>query len=333
MKISKITVIGGGSWGTALGALLAKKGYVVEMLLRDPALAETINRSRENHRYLPGFKLPENLAASTDADDALSGSELIVWAIPCQASRQVMRELRHCLPGNPIIISATKGIEAANLRRMEELVQEELHGLEACYGVISGPSFAREVMEGMPTAVVLACRNSELCRLLQDVFATRCFRTYASLDVVGVELGGAVKNVIAIAAGLIDGLGLGHNSMAALITRGLAEISRLGIAMGAVEQTFLGLSGVGDLVLTCTGGLSRNRHVGFELGKGRKLAAIIKDMNMVAEGVKTAVAVQELSRKNKVDMPITNAVCQVLSGAVTPEEVVHLLMTRALKME
>ncbi|MBQ4132933.1 MAG: NAD(P)-dependent glycerol-3-phosphate dehydrogenase [Desulfovibrionaceae bacterium] len=331
MQISKISVVGGGSWGTALAALLAGKGYPVNMLLRDWELAENINARHENHRYLPGFSLPDNLIAGVNADAALSESNLIVWAIPCQASRTVIRSIRSSLPENPVIISATKGIEEAHLQRMEEVMAEELP--QASYGVISGPSFAREVMENMPTAVVLACRNQNLCTSLQDIFSTRYFRTYASQDVTGAELGGAVKNVIAIAAGLIDGLGFGHNTMAALITRGLAEISRLGMAMGADSQTFLGLSGVGDLVLTCTGALSRNRHVGFELGKGRSLSEIVEKMNMVAEGVKTAVGVQELALQKNVDMPITNAVCRVLNGEISPRDAVHLLMTRSLKRE
>lgn len=333
MQISKITVIGGGSWGTSLAALLAGKDYPTSVLVRDSELADAINRSRENPRYLSGFKLPDALSASTDASFALNGTSLIVWGIPCQSSRAVMRELRPYFPKNSIIVSATKGIEVSGLCRIEEIVEEELGGLGIRYGVISGPSFAKEVIQQKPTAVVLASRNEEICKPLQDIFSTRNFRTYASLDVVGVEVGGAVKNVIAIAAGLIDGLGLGHNSMAALITRGLAEISRLGIAMGAEEQTFSGLSGVGDLVLTCTGALSRNRHVGYQLGKGQDLATITHEMRMVAEGVKTAVAVQDMACKQDVDMPITDAVCQVLEGRIKPEDSVELLMTRSLKRE
>ena len=333
MDIAKITVVGGGSWGTALAALLAGKGYAVTMLMRDAGLAQAVHNRHENPRYLPGFTLPAGLAATIDPALALEGAGLIVWAIPCQSGRAVLKALRPWMPENPLIVSATKGIETAGLRRMEELVQEELAGLAPRYGVISGPSFAEEVMQDIPTAVVLACRDEQLCRRLQDVFSTGRFRAYAGFDVVGVELGGAVKNVIAIAAGMIDGLGLGHNTMAALITRGLAEISRLGLAMGAEARTFLGLSGVGDLTLTCTGGLSRNRHVGVELGQGRALAAIINDMHMVAEGVKTAPAVQELARRYNVDMPITAAVCQVLNGEVSPAGAVQQLMARALKME
>lgn len=333
MQISKIIVVGGGSWGTALAALLAGKDYPISVLVRDPELADAINFSRENTRYLPGLELPDALSATTDAPFALAGASLIVWAIPCQSSREAMRKLRPYFPRNSIVVSATKGIEVSGLRRIEELVAEELGGLGIKYGVISGPSFAKEVMLQKPTAVVLACRNEEICEPLQDVFSTRYFRTYASLDVVGVEMGGAVKNVIAIAAGLINGLGLGHNAMAALITRGLAEISRLGIAMGAEEQTFLGLSGVGDLVLTCTGELSRNRHVGYQLGQGQDLATITHEMRMVAEGVRTAVAVQKMARGQDVDMPITSAVCQVLEGSIKPEESVDMLMTRALKRE
>ena len=333
MQISKVTVIGGGSWGTALAALLAGKKYPVSVLVRDAELATGMNGIQENTRYLPGLKLPDSLRATIDAAEALDGTNLVVWAIPCQSSREAMRALRPHFPKNTIMVSATKGIEVANLRRVEEIAQEELGGLGLNYAVISGPSFAKEVVQQKPTAVVLACRNEHISTPLQDVFSTRRFRTYASNDVVGVELGGAVKNVIAIAAGLIDGMELGYNAMAALITRGLAEISRLGVAMGAEGQTFMGLSGVGDLVLTCTGALSRNRHVGVELGKGRDLASITHAMRMVAEGVKTAVAVQNLARERDVDLPITAAVCQVLAGSITPDEAVHLLMTRALKRE
>ena len=333
MQISKITVIGGGSWGTALAALLAGKKYPASVLVRDSELARSINELHENSRYLPGLKLPEGLFATTSEAEALDQTDLIVWAIPCQSSREAMRKLRPHFPRNSVVVSATKGIEVANLRRVEEMVEEELGGLGVNYAVISGPSFAKEVVQDKPTAVVLACRNKQICKPLQSVFSTRHFRAYASLDVVGVEMGGAVKNVIAIAAGLIDGLGLGYNAMAALITRGLAEICRLGLAMGADKQTFMGLSGVGDLVLTCTGELSRNRNVGYQLGKGKDLATITHEMRMVAEGVKTAVAVQNLAREKNVDMPITAAVCQVLAGSVKPEEAVHLLMTRALKME
>lgn len=333
MEISKVTVIGGGSWGTALASLLAGKKYPTSILVRDPELAAAINQQRENTRYLAGLKLPKALGATTDDAKALEGASLIVWAIPCQSSREAMHALRPHFPKNSILVSATKGIEVANLRRVEEIVGEELGGLGVNYAVLSGPSFAKEVVQEKPTAVVLACRNEEICKPLQDVFSTDNFRTYASLDVTGAEMGGAVKNVIAIAAGLIDGLGLGYNAMAALITRGLAEISRLGLAMGADKQTFMGLSGVGDLVLTCTGALSRNRFVGYELGKGKDLATITHEMRMVAEGVKTAVAVQNLSREQMVDMPITSAVCQVLAGSIAPQEAVHLLMTRTLKME
>ena len=332
-NLSKITVIGGGSWGTALASLLAGKGYQVALLVRNHELACAINNQHENVRYLPGLKLPVNISAYTSPQAALQGANVLLWAIPCQSSRKVLRELKPHLPVNPIIVSATKGIEVEHLKTVEEIVLEEISDLNPCYSALSGPSFAKEVVQQMPTAVVLACRNVELGCSLQEVFSTKYFRTYSSRDVTGVELGGAVKNVIAIAAGMTDGLGFGHNTKAALITRGLAEICRLGVALGADVQTFMGLSGMGDLVLTCTGELSRNRHVGICLGQGQNLNTIIKEMHMVAEGVRTAVAVNGLAAEKGVDMPITNAVCAVLDGSVKPKEAVHLLMTRTLKME
>ena len=333
MNLSKITVIGGGSWGTALASLLGGKGYEVSLLVRDQELAYAINNRHENPRYLPGLKLPASISASTLPKQALQGANLLVWAIPCQSSRKVLAELKPFLPLNPVIVSATKGIEVEHLKTVEEIVLEEIIDLNPSYSVLSGPSFAKEVTQQMPTAVVLACRKAEVGRALQEVFSTKYFRTYSSLDVVGVEFGGAVKNVIAIAAGMTEGLGFGHNTKAALITRGLAEICRLGVALGADVQTFMGLSGMGDLVLTCTGELSRNRHVGVCLGQGQNLDTIINNMRMVAEGVRTAVAVKGLALEKGVDMPITNAVCAVLDGSVTPKEAVDLLMTRTLKVE
>lgn len=332
-NISKITVIGGGSWGTALASLLGGKGYEVALLVRDEGLAQSINSQRENARYLAGLKLPASITACTSPQIALQGANLLLWAIPCQNSRVALRELKPYLPNRPLIVSATKGIEVEHLKTVEQIVLEEISDLHPSYSVLSGPSFAKEVVENMPTAVVLACRNAEHSFNLQEVFSTEYFRTYSSLDVTGVELGGAVKNVIAIAAGMTDGLGFGHNTKAALITRGLAEISRLGVVLGADGQTFMGLSGMGDLVLTCTGGLSRNRHVGVCLGQGQNLDTIIKEMHMVAEGVRTAVAVNALAAQRGVDMPITNAVCAVLDGSIKPKEAVYRLMTRSLKME
>ena len=332
-NLSKISVIGGGSWGTALAALLGGKGYEVALLVRDEELACAINTQQENSRYLPGLKLPASISAHTSPKPSLQGANLLLWAIPCQSSRKVLRELKPYLPAKPVIVSATKGIEVEHLKTVEQIVLEEISDLNPSYSVLSGPSFAKEVVQQMPTAVVLACRNAELGRTLQEVFSNKYFRAYSSRDVAGVELGGAVKNVIAIAAGMTDGLGFGHNTKAALITRGLAEICRLGVALGADVQTFMGLSGMGDLVLTCTGELSRNRHVGLCLGQGQNLDAIIKEMRMVAEGVRTAVAVNGLALEKGVDMPITNAVCAVLDGSVKPKEAVDLLMTRALKME
>lgn len=332
-KSNTVAVVGGGSWGTALGALLAGKGYAVQILLRDAEVAKAINARHENSRYLPGFALPPNLKASCEADKVLPQANLIVWAVPCQASRKALRELKAFLPPRPLLVSATKGIEAERLQTVEAIVFEEIVALEPRYAVLSGPSFAEEVLKNMPTAVVLSCRDEDLGRHLQQVFSTHLFRAYASSDVTGVELGGAVKNVIAIAAGLVDGLGLGHNTKAALITRGLAEISRLGVALGASEKTFMGLSGLGDLVLTCTGDLSRNRHVGFCLGQGQKLSDIFAAMRSVAEGVRTSEGVKNLARQKNVEMPITEAVCAVLAEKLPPARAIETLMGRELKTE
>lgn len=329
----KIAVIGGGSWGTSLGNMLAKKGVAVSIWVREQTLLAQFRSQHENTWYLPGVKLSENLVASQEIEQVLDGAGAILIAIPSQFVRSVLREMRYLLPKKPVIICASKGIEVEGLKTMSEVVAEELGGLKPSFAMLSGPSFALEVAREMPTAVALGCADKKLCRELQDTLTTPYFRVYTNPDVRGVELGGAVKNIIAIAAGISDGLGYGSNARAALITRGLAEMGRLGKAMGAKADTFMGLAGLGDLVLTCTGELSRNRRVGLLLGEGRTLSDILGEMKMVAEGVKTTEAVHFLAEKLSVELPITETVYQILYEDKDADSAVKELMTRPLKDE
>ena len=328
----KITVVGGGSWGTALAHFLGGQGFDVRLWVREPEIAEAIAATGENPVYMPGCKLSANITANTDLPAVIRGAGLVLMVPPCQVWRGVLREMRPHLQPGVTMVSASKGVEVEGLKRMEEVALEELSGFDFNYAALSGPSFAKEVMAGKPTAAVLACRDAALADRLRDLFSGETFRFYSSTDVTGVELGGAVKNVIAIAAGLSDGLGFGLNAKAALITRGLVEITRLGLALGAQAATFTGLSGVGDLILTATGDLSRNRQVGLraaELGA----EGALKGMTQVAEGVRTAEAVHFLSRKLGVDMPICAAIYRVFYQSRPPREEVAGLMTRELKGE
>ncbi len=327
----RIAIIGGGSWGTALGHVWAEGGHEAVVLVRNAARAQEISEERRNERYLPGLSLSSRLRAGYDAATVLDGAEVVVLAVPCRHMRGVLVELAPALPDRPVLICAGKGIEGESLARMSEVMVETIPS--ARVGVISGPSFAREVVLGKPTAVVLASADKDLAEWLRHGLATETFRVYSSADVVGVELGGALKNVVALAAGVCDGMELGDNARAALITRGLAEISRLGQALGARPATFMGLSGMGDLVLTCTGDLSRNRQVGLRLGRGEKLEAILGSMHMVAEGVYTTRAVCGLAVKLSLDMPIALALNRVLAGETDPGRMVLELMTRALREE
>lgn len=329
----RMTVFGGGSWGTALAHLMAEKGLEVTMLLRDPAQAEAVNLRHENPRYLPGLPLAPGLRADTNAESALAGAEIFLLAVPCQFLRQALAEVARFIPARAVPVCASKGIEIGSLKRMSEVVADVLPSLSRRYAILSGPSFAREVVGGKPTAVALGCADAACGELLREVFSTGRFRVYSSTDVVGVELGGAIKNVMAIAAGLSDGLDLGHNARAALITRGLAEMSRLGLALGARPVTFMGLSGMGDLVLTCTGDLSRNRQVGMRLAAGESMEQIAAGMHMVAEGVKTTEAVCLLADRLGVDLPIADAIRRVLAQGTAPRTLVHELMARALREE
>ncbi len=329
----KITVIGGGAWGTTLANMLSGKGYDTRLWVREPDLAAEIEKKGENTWFLPGVKLNKGLRIENDLDSGTKGADLYLLVVPCQYLRLMLKRLSRSMEQAPVIVCASKGIELENLKMMSEVVQEELKGLDPEFGVLSGPSFAGEVSRGLPTAVSLGCTRRETGSRLQDVLSTGGFRVYYNEDYRGVELGGALKNVMAIASGISDGLGFGTNTRAALITRGLAEMSRLGRALGARERTFMGLSGLGDLVLTCTGDLSRNRQVGLRIGRGETLDTIMAGMQMVAEGVKTTAAVYQLGRKYGVETPITDQVFAAFYQAKDPGQAVRELMLRELKEE
>jgi len=330
----RIGVIGGGSWGTALAKLLADKGYPVAMWVYETDLCREILEKRENTAYLPGIPLPYSLVPSNDLGEVVSGKTALVCVVPTHVFRGVMRDAAPFIAGDPLIITAAKGIEDETFRFMAGVLEDELpERLHSRVTALSGPSFAREVARGMPTAVTAAARDHKTALAVQGMFTTSFFRVYTSSDVTGVELGGAVKNVIAIAAGVSDGLGFGHNSRAALITRGIAEISRLGARLGADPRTLAGLAGMGDLVLTCTGDLSRNRTVGLRLGRGEKIADVLADMKMVAEGVRNAKSAWHLARKLEVEMPITEQMYGLLYEGKTAKQVVIDLMSRDLKPE
>ncbi len=328
-------VIGGGSWGTALAKVLADKGEPVRLWARDHAHVAQMRETHENGRYLPGIRLPDNLVATHDLGHAIHGASLVLIVVPSHTLRENVRAMRELgLPAGVPIVSATKGIENESLQLMSEVLEAELptsfHGQLA---YLSGPSFAKEVARGQPAAIVLASHHEKLAEELMGRFSSERMRAYANTDVVGIEVGGALKNVIAIAAGICDGMQLGNNARAALITRGLAEIARVAAVKGGNALTLAGLAGLGDLVLTCTGEASRNRTVGFELGKGRALADVLAGMTQVAEGVRTAKSARDLSLKLGVDMPITHEVYAVLYEDKPVARVVSDLMTRALSRE
>jgi glycerol-3-phosphate dehydrogenase (NAD(P)+) len=328
-----VAVLGAGSWGTALAKLLADKGYAVRLWARKPEQAAAIEADRENRRYLAGAPLPATLHATHDLAFALAGAQLVVSVVPSHGLRELVPQLVPLL-GDAPIVSASKGIENGTLKLVSQIFEELLPpALHPRLTYLSGPSFAKEVAAGMPTVVVVAGRDAGVTATAQHAFATDRFRVYTSTDVVGVELGGALKNVIAIATGIGDGLGFGHNTRAALITRGLAEMGRLAVNMGGDPLTLAGLAGMGDLVLTCTGDLSRNRQVGIEIGRGRKLADVLAGMTMVAEGVKTARSAHELAAQRGVEMPIVHEVYRVLYEDRPPLEAMNALMTRGLKAE
>lgn len=330
----KIAVVGAGSWGTAIADLLACKGFQISLWVFEEEVRDQIEQFQENKLFLPGHKLSANISPSNDLTAVVSDKNLIVNVVPSHFVRPVTQKMAGHLSAGTVMVSASKGIEQKTHLTMSGVIKENLTEVtEDRLAVISGPSFAKEVVQKMPTSVTVACKNSDSAAMVQHVFATPYFRVYTSDDTVGVELGGAVKNVIAIAAGMLDGLELGLNARAALMTRGMTEVRRLGLDLGANPRTFTGLAGFGDLVLTCTGNLSRNYTVGIKLGRGKKLKEILAEMHMVAEGVKTAKSVYNLSRKLNVEMPICHLIYQILYEDVAPEKAVHRLMTRALKQE
>lgn len=329
-----VAVIGGGSWGTALAKVLADGKRIVRLWTRDAATAQDFNEHHENRKYLPGIRYADNLVATSSLSEALAGVQAIVAVVPSHGMRAAMSEVAKLMkPGTPVV-SASKGIEQQSLSLMSDVLLEVLPvESRSRLAFLGGPSFAKEVVMGLPTAVSVASLSPSLAKEVQELFATDRFRVYTTDDVVGVELGGSVKNVIAIAAGASDGLGFGHNTRAALITRGLAEISRLALRKGANPATMSGLSGLGDLLLTCTGDLSRNRTVGMQLGAGKTIEEILGGMKQVAEGVKTTQSVRDLARKVDVDMPITEVVYSMLYEGRPAKEAVVELMGRALRQE
>jgi glycerol-3-phosphate dehydrogenase (NAD(P)+) len=329
-----IAIIGAGSWGTALSAALAGVGHNIRLWAYEHSVVESICQTRENRLFLPGTILPENVSVTNNLQEALPQASFVVTVVPSHVCRSIYEQMLPCLNADMILVSATKGIDTERLMRMSQVIRSVIEPrFEPRLTVLSGPSFAQEVARGDPTAVVVASEDRTAAQSVQEDFSSQSLRLYTSNDVVGVELGGAVKNVIAIAAGVIEGLGLGHNPKAALITRGLAEMTRLACACGGKSETLAGLAGMGDLVLTCTGDLSRNRQVGIELGKGRALAEIIGSMRMIAEGVKTTGATVALARRYGVEMPITQQVSRILDGTISPGEAIRELMERALKTE
>ncbi|HMJ50986.1 MAG TPA: NAD(P)H-dependent glycerol-3-phosphate dehydrogenase [Polyangiaceae bacterium] len=332
--MKRAAILGAGAWGTALAKVLADKGERVTLFSRRPELPAQIAQTRMNERYLPGVELGGDLTVTTDLGEALADATLIVLAVPSHALREVVGEAKRSWPRDAPIVSATKGIENDSLMLMGEVVLDVAGTATGDrMAILSGPSFAREVALGLPTAIVVAGTSGDVVRDVQQRFASDRLRVYSSDDPVGVELGGALKNVIAIAAGACDGLGYGHNSRAALITRGLAEIVRLSMAKGGSALTLAGLAGLGDLVLTCTGELSRNRTVGFELGRGRALGEVLAKLGHVAEGVKTTKSAFDLGRKLNVDLPITTEVYRVLYEGKSPRQAVSDLMGRTLRAE
>ncbi len=328
----RIAVIGAGSWGAALADLLARKEHDVVLWSYEPDVAEAIEARHENPKYLQGVQLPSSLKATHSLPDALRDASVVVSVSPAQHVRNIMAEAAPLLRDDVIVVSASKGIEQERLNTMAQVLAQVLpRGTSTAY--LSGPSFALEVAQQMPTAVTIASHDEDVALRSQDIFQTPYFRPYTSQDVVGVELGGALKNVVAVAAGMVVGLGFAHNTTAALITRGLAEITRLAVELGANPLTLSGLAGMGDLILTCTGGLSRNRHVGVEIGKGRTLDEVLAEMTMVAEGVATTRATQALAQRTRVEMPIVSAVYEVLFENRPPADAVEALMLREPKPE
>ena len=328
------SVIGGGSWGTAFALYLCRLGHRTRLWIREPDVFEAAARDGENPVFLPGYRLPPSVSVHSEVGEAMEGAEAVFVAVPSQYGRKILTRMSPYLGEGQAVISLAKGVEKRTLLRMSEVMAEVFEPkIRPSIGVLSGPSFAAEVAAGYPTALVLASRDREMAGRLQARISGPVLRVYTTRDVVGVELAGALKNIIAIAAGISDALSFGHNSQAALITRGLAEIARLGLKLGARRETFSGLAGMGDLVLTCTGPLSRNRRVGQELGAGRRLGEVVSGHRTVAEGIPTTVSVRELAKREGVEMPISEQVYQVLYRKKDPRRALADLMARELRQE
>jgi glycerol-3-phosphate dehydrogenase (NAD(P)+) len=331
---SQAAIIGAGSWGTALATVLSPRFQRVTLWAYEVDLVERMRFTRVNDVFLPGFSLPPNVEPTSDLGHALENADVVAGVMPSRFARAIYGEMLPHLKPEMRFVSATKGLEQGTLLRMSEVAREVIaEQFQPRIAVLSGPTFAREVAAGEPTAVVIASEDGELAASIQRDFSGPAFRLYASDDPAGVEIGAALKNIIAIGAGICEGLGLGSNTLAALITRGLAEITRLAIALGGRPRTLSGLAGLGDLVLTCNGALSRNRSVGIELAKGRKLEEIVSSMKMIAEGVETTAAAVDLARKLQVDMPITEQMGAILEGRISPRQAIRELMERSLKAE
>ncbi|HEY1801766.1 MAG TPA: NAD(P)H-dependent glycerol-3-phosphate dehydrogenase [Terriglobales bacterium] len=336
--MSRISILGAGAWGTALAIVLGRKGiHEVRLWAREKEVCDAIASHQVNDVFLPGCPIPKSVSVTTEYEHCIQGAEIVVCAVPSQHCRAIFQEIKKYLQPQMLLVSATKGLEQSSLLRMTSVIAEVVgaeNGPAPRVGALSGPSFAKEVAQGDPTAITIASADAALAETVQQRFSDASFRVYRNDDVTGVELGGALKNVVAIAAGICNGLGLGHNSIAALITRGLAEITRLVVACGGREQTMAGLAGLGDLVLTCTGELSRNRSVGVELGRGRKLPEILSNMRgTVAEGIFTTYAAVGLARAHGIEMPITEQMHSILRDGKPPREAIHELMTRSAKSE
>ena len=334
--MSRITILGGGSWGTGLAVALAssRRKHQIRLWARSPELAQAIEVQRENLKYLPGIQIPTCVQVSAKLEEALREAQIVVCAIPSAHMRTVLVEALHEVPREASIVSATKGLEPATHFRMSQVISQVINArFVPRVAVLSGPSFALEAASGQPTAVAISSEDTALGACLQEEFSGPTFRLYTNDDVLGVELAGAMKNVMAIAAGACQGLELGSNSLAALITRGLAEMTRLVVALGGKAETLSGLAGMGDLILTCYGKLSRNRHVGFELGQGHTLEEILAGMKMVAEGVGTTAALLALARDNHIELPITQQVHSILHLGNPPREAIRAIMERPLRRE
>lgn len=326
----QIAVLGAGSFGTALASTFASKNSVV-IWGNVQSVVDEINEKHTNSYYFENLKIPETIKATTNLEEAIDGSDIIVFAVPSQATREVAEKCRNLIQKNMILVSVAKGLEEKTGKRMSEILHETLTGIPIA--VLSGPSLADELARKVPTTVVAVSDNEDVAKEVQEALVTPFFRIYTSTDMIGVELGGVLKNIIAIAAGINNGLGFGSNSKAALITRGMVEMIRFGKALGAEEETFLGLSGIGDLIVTCTSDLSRNWNCGFRIGKGQTLEQALKETKTVCEGVKATLVVQQIAKEKGIDMPITNAVYQVLFENKNPLEAVRELMTRDIRSE